>query len=77
MAGPIPHPGIDELLLEGGDQMQLARRVERGDGAAQKLPPAALPGAPVVADVAEDEMFWRRAISEIDAGLGRSYPERP
>ena len=35
MAGAILDAGIDELLLEGGDEVKPARRIERGDGAAQ------------------------------------------
>jgi Isochorismatase family len=76
VAGFMTDQCIDHAVKDGADlgycdQMQPARRVERGDGAAQKLARAALPGAPIsLADVAEDEMFWRRAISKIDAGLG-------
>ena len=71
MAGAILDAGIDELLLEGGDEVKPARRVERGDGAAQELARAALPRAAVgVADIAEDEMLRRRAVGEIDARLG-------
>ena len=71
MARPILDAGIDELLLEGGDEMKPARRIERGDGAAQELARAALPRAAVgVADIAEDEMLRRGAVGEIDTRLG-------
>ena len=71
MAGTLLHPGIDELLLEGGDEVQPARGIERGDGAAQELARAAFPRGTVgVADVAEKEVLDRRAVVEIDAHLG-------
>jgi hypothetical protein len=71
VSGPVLDAGIDELLLEGGDEVQAARLFQRLDGAAQELARAALPGRAVgVADVAEEEMLRRRAIAEIDPHLG-------
>src|SRR5262245_65135903 len=43
MARTLLHPGIDELLLEGGDEVQPACGIERGDGPAQELAQAAFP----------------------------------
>ena len=78
MAGAILDAGIDELLLEGGDEVKPARRVERGDGAAQELARAALPRAAIgVADVAKDEMLRHRTVGEIDARLGAHDPAPP
>ena len=63
--------GVDELLLERGDQAQAGRRIQCGDGAAQELARAAFPGRAVgVADVAEEEMLRRGVVGEIDAHLG-------
>ena len=56
--------GIDELLLERGDQAQAGRGVQRGDRAAQELARAALPRRAVgVADVAQEEMLRRGTVA--------------
>ena len=73
MAGTILNAGIDELLLEGGNEVKPARRIERCDSAARELARAALPRATIgVADIAEDEMLRNRAVGKIDARLRRS-----
>jgi hypothetical protein len=63
--------GVDELLLEGGDQPQAGRGIECRERATQEFARAAFPGRAVgVADIAEDEMFRCRTVGEIDAHLG-------
>jgi hypothetical protein len=52
VARPILQAGIDEFLLEGGDQLEPARLAEGSGAPAQKFARAAFPGAAVgVADI--------------------------
>ncbi len=63
--------GVDELLLESGDQSQSRRGFECGERATQELARAAFPWRAVgVAQVAEKEMFRCGTVGEIDTYLG-------
>ena len=72
VARTVGSTGIEELLLERGDQAEACHFIELPDSAAQKIARAAFPGATVgIADVAKKEMLDRRAIGKIDPHLGR------
>src|SRR6516162_2497755 len=71
VTGLVGQAGVEEFLLEGRNEPQAGRLVQRLDRAAQKVPWAAFPWASVgIADVAQEEMLDRRAIGEIDPHLG-------
>jgi hypothetical protein len=64
--------GVDELLLERGDQAQAGCRIHRLDGAAQELARTALPRRAVsLADIAEKEVLGRGIVCEVHAHLRR------
>ena len=71
VARQVLDAGIDELLLEGGEQMETACLFQRGGSAAQERAHTALPRAAVsVADIAEEEMLRGRAVAEVHMHFG-------
>ena len=71
VARTVRGAGVEELLLERGDQAKARHLFELLDGAAQEIARAAFPGGAVgIADVAEKEMLDRRAVAKIDPHFG-------
>src|SRR5271166_743665 len=69
---PVGRTGVDDFLLEGGDQAKACCVFELSHGAAQEITRAAFPSAAIgIADIAHEEMLNRRSVAEIDPNLDR------